>query len=135
MKRLFRQKIALLAISLILVASLHAQELPTGKPEDVGLSSDRLQRLTTSFEAYATDKKMAGSVVLVARHGKVAYFNAFGKRDLEANASMQNDVIFRIASQSKALISVGITIRQENICPSLRRPLSPCQNQAVDTMW
>src|SRR5258705_13787985 len=100
MTKLFLQRIALLAISFILVSSLYAQELPTGKPEDLGLSSDRLQRLTSLFQAYATDKKMAGSVVLVARHGKVAYFQAFGKQDLEANTSMQNDVIFRIASQS-----------------------------------
>jgi CubicO group peptidase (beta-lactamase class C family) len=44
---------------------------------------------------------------------KVAYFNAFGKRDVEANATMQNDAIFRIASQTKALVSVGIMILQE----------------------
>ena len=73
----------------------------------------RLQRLTGMFQAYAADKKMAGSTVLVMRHGKVAYFNSFGKKDLEANAPMTNDAIFRIASQSKALISVGIMILQE----------------------
>lgn len=110
--RLF-QKAAFVAILVTLVAALHAQELPLGKPEEVGMSSERLQRLTSVFEAYAADKKMAGSVILVARHGKVAYFNSFGKRDLEANVPMQNDAIFRIASQSKALISVGIMILQE----------------------
>jgi CubicO group peptidase (beta-lactamase class C family) len=56
---------------------------------------------------------MAGSVVLIARHGKVAYFSSFGKRDIESGAAMQNDAIFRIASQTKALISVGIMILQE----------------------
>ena len=109
----FNRSARLLFIFIILSASSWAQELPVAKPEDVGLSSERLQRLTTVFQAYATDKKMAGSVVLVARHGKVAYFNSFGKRDIESNAPMQNDVIFRIASQSKALISVGIMILQE----------------------
>ncbi|HRG78488.1 MAG TPA: serine hydrolase domain-containing protein [Cyclobacteriaceae bacterium] len=107
------RRITLLFISLILVSSLYAQELPVGKPEELGFSPERLQRLTTVFQAYANDKKMSGSVVLVARHGKVAYFNAFGKRDIEANAPMQNDAIFRIASQTKALISVGIMILQE----------------------
>jgi CubicO group peptidase (beta-lactamase class C family) len=96
-----------------LVNVLVAQELPTGKPEDVGLSSDRLQRLSSVFQSYASDKKMAGSVILVARHGKVVYFNSFGTRDIEANSPMQNDVIFRIASQTKALVSVGIMILQE----------------------
>ncbi|MEY4930550.1 MAG: hypothetical protein RI909_1274 [Bacteroidota bacterium] len=103
----------LLFVLLIFVSVLRAQELPVGKPEDLGFSSERLQRLTNVFQAYADDKKMAGSVVLVMRHGKVAYFNSFGKRDIEANAAMQNDAIFRIASQTKALVSVGIMILQE----------------------
>jgi len=107
------RRFTFLFISLILVSSLYAQELPVGKPEELGFSPERLQRLTTVFQAYANDKKMSGSVVLVARHGKVAYFNSFGKRDIEANAPMQNDAIFRIASQTKALISVGIMILQE----------------------
>lgn len=100
-------------VSFFLVLSLQAQELPTAKPEKVGLSSERLKRLTTVFQAYATEKKMAGSVILILRHGKVAYFNSFGKRDIETNAPMQKDVIFRIASQTKALTSVGIMILQE----------------------
>jgi len=107
------RKISFLFISLVLVSTIYAQELPVGKPEELGFSPERLQRLTTVFQTYASDKKMSGSVVLVARHGKVAYFNAFGKRDIEANAPMQNDAIFRIASQTKALISVGIMILQE----------------------
>ncbi len=98
---------------LILVSGLHAQELPVGKPDELGFSQDRLQRLATVFQEYANDKKMSGSVILVARHGKVAYFNSFGKRDIEANAPMQNDAIFRIASQTKAIVSVGIMILQE----------------------
>ncbi len=107
------RRISILFVFIVLVTSLCAQDLPTGKPEELGFSSERLQRLTSVFQAYADDKKMSGSVVLVARHGKVAYFNSFGKRDIEANTSMQNDAIFRIASQSKALISVGIMILQE----------------------
>ena len=106
-------RISFLFVFLILVSTLIAQDLPLGKPEELGFSPERLQRLTSVFQAYADDKKMSGSVVLVMRHGKVAYFNSFGKRDIEANASMQNDAIFRIASQTKALVSVGIMILQE----------------------
>ena len=109
----FNRSIQLLFAVLLIASSLIAQDLPMAKPEDVGLSSERLQRLTSVFEAYATDKKMAGSVVLVARHGKVGYLKSFGSRDMEASAPMQNDVIFRIASQTKAVISVGIMILQE----------------------
>lgn len=110
---LSRRSFILSVLMLFLGFALNAQEMPTAKPEDVGLSSERLTRLTNTFQAYAADKKMAGSVILVARHGKVAYFNAFGKRDLESGAAMQSDVIFRIASQTKALVSVGIMILQE----------------------
>lgn len=102
-----------LFVLFLFVTTLYAQDLPVGKPEELGFSPERLQRLTSVFQAYADDKKMAGSVVLVARHGKVAYFNSFGKRDIEANAAMQNDAIFRIASQTKALVSVGIMMLQE----------------------
>lgn len=93
--------------------NLQAQDLPLAKPESVGFSAERLQRLTDVFQSYATDKKMAGSVILIARHGKVVYYNSFGKRDLESGAPMQNDVIFRIASQTKALVSVGVMMLQE----------------------
>ena len=106
-------RICFLFIFLFILSTGGAQELPVGKPEELGFSPERLQRLTDVFQAYANDKKMSGSVVLVARHGQVAYFNAFGKRDVEANATMEEDAIFRIASQTKALISVGIMILQE----------------------
>ncbi len=105
--------ITFLLVLFLFKATLRAQELPVGKPEELGFSAERLQRLTNIFQAYADDKKMAGSVVLVMRHGKLAYFNSFGKRDIEANAAMQNDAIFRIASQTKALVSVGIMMLQE----------------------
>ena len=104
---------SMLLVSLFLISSLWAQDLPSAKPEEVGLSSERLQRLTVALQSYVTDKKMAGSVVLITRHGKVVYFNSFGKRDIESGAAMQNDAIFRIASQTKALVSVGIMILQE----------------------
>lgn len=109
----FTRNIFPIFLFIILITTLRAQELPVGKPEELGFSTERLQRLTSVFQAYVTDKKMAGSVVLVMRHGKVAYFNSFGKRDVEANAPMTNDVIFRIASQTKAIVSTGIMILQE----------------------
>lgn len=109
----FLRKSYFFFVLFILVTTLQAQELPVGKPEELGFSPERLQRLTQVFQAYSNDKKMAGSVVMVLRHGKVAYYNAFGKRDMEANAAMSSDAIFRIASQTKAIVSVGIMILQE----------------------
>jgi CubicO group peptidase (beta-lactamase class C family) len=94
-------------------SSLLGQGLPRTKPEEVGLSSERLQRLTDAFQGYVKDGKLAGAVVLVARHGKVAYFMPFGHRDLESRSPMTEDAIFRIASQTKALVSVAAMRLQE----------------------
>ena len=63
--------------------------------------------MSDALEAYVENGQVAGSVTLVARRGRIAYFEAFGNRDREANAPMQTDAIFRIASQSKAIVSVA----------------------------
>jgi CubicO group peptidase (beta-lactamase class C family) len=89
------------------------QQLKSVPPAKVGFSGDRLQRLTDVLNGYVNDGKLAGAVALVARHGKVAYLKAVGYRDIESRSAMTDDVIFRIASQSKAPISVGIMILQE----------------------
>jgi CubicO group peptidase (beta-lactamase class C family) len=106
-----------LFVGLVLAFSTHtivdAQELPKAKPEDVGLSSQRLQRLSGVLQGYVDDGKLAGAVAMVARRGKVAYLEAFGQRDREAGAPMKKDAIFRIASQTKALVSVGVMMLQE----------------------
>ena len=102
--------------SLILVfAAPHAaaQALPRTDPAAVDLSSERLGRLSDIFQRYVDTEQLAGVVVLVARRGQVAYLEAFGQRDREAGAPMQEDAIFRIASQTKALVSVGVMILQE----------------------
>ena len=98
---------------LLLVAHPAGEALPRAKPEDVGLAPARLQRLTETFNAYVKDGKLAGAVVLVARQGKVAYLEAFGERDRESRAPMGEDAIFRIASQSKAAVSVAVMMLQE----------------------
>jgi len=94
-------------------SALHAQPLPAAQPEEVGLSSKRLERLTAVIQAYVDDDKLPGAVALVARRGKVAYFMAFAERDRESGADLSVDSIYRIASQTKALVSVGVMLLQE----------------------
>ena len=84
-----------------------AQSLQPAAPDSVGLSTERLERLSDALQKYVDDGQVAGSVTLVARRGSIAYFEAFGERDREAKAPMQTDAIFRIASQSKAIVSVA----------------------------
>jgi CubicO group peptidase (beta-lactamase class C family) len=90
-----------------------AKELPRATPEGLGMSSDRLERLTRVMDGYVNDGKLAGAVVLVARHGRVAYFRAFGESDREVGKPMREDSMFRIASQTKAIVSVAVLMLQE----------------------
>ncbi len=89
------------------------QTLSTAEPESVGMSSERLERLTSTLEGYVSDERIAGAVAIVTRKGKIAYLEAVGMRDRESNSPMELDSIFRIASQTKALTSTCIMILQE----------------------
>jgi len=95
------------------VQPLAAQGLPRARPEDVGMSTERLARLGDAFQQYAEEGRLPGAVVLVARHGRTAYFEAFGSLDLESGSPMREDAIFRIASQTKAVVSVAVMMLQE----------------------
>ncbi len=108
----------MLATCLLLVvlfgpAAAPGQDLAPAVPEAVGVSSERLERLDTAMERYVADGQLPGAVVLVARRGRVIYHKAFGHRDLESGATMRKNSIFRIASQTKALVSAGIMALQE----------------------
>ena len=113
----YRVKALMLSVVLLVALSgcqpVSVQDLVPGTPEAVGVSSERLERLDVAMQGYISNERLAGAVVLVARRSQVVYFKAFGERDREADAAMQNDSIFRIASQTKALVSAGIMALQE----------------------
>lgn len=120
----FNKTFILFFILLATAIAVPAQTLTPAKPEEVGLSSERLNRLSVALNQYVKDEKLAGGVVLVARRGKVAFLEAFGQRDREARAPMREDTIFRIASQTKALVSLGIMMLQEDGQLLISDPLS-----------
>jgi CubicO group peptidase (beta-lactamase class C family) len=90
-----------------------AQDLPAAKPESVGLSSDRLERIAIAVQHDIDDKRIAGAVTLVARHGKVAWFRAQGMSDREAAKTMPTDAMFRICSMTKPITSVAVMMLYE----------------------
>ena len=92
---------------------LTGQELIPTLPENVGVSSERINNLNSVLQNYVDDNSISGAVALVARKNKIVFFDAVGKSDIEKNNVMEKDAIFRIASQSKAIISVGVMILQE----------------------
>ncbi|MDX1562917.1 MAG: serine hydrolase domain-containing protein [Gammaproteobacteria bacterium] len=100
-------------LSLAAFAAFDAAALEPAAPEAAGLSSERLERLSAQLEQYVDDDALAGSVTLVARRGKVVYLEAFGARDRAEQSPMQTDTIFRIASQTKAIVSTAAMILQE----------------------
>lgn len=109
---------------LVLASGVAAQQLPRAIPEEVGLSSERLERLSIVLAQYVEQEQLPGVVALVARRGRVAYLEAFGRRDREAGVPQQEDDIFRIASQTKAVVSVAILMLQEEGRLLISHPLS-----------
>jgi CubicO group peptidase (beta-lactamase class C family) len=104
----FRSFVFLAAVLITAAAqAAPADPLPRARPEEVGMSSERLANLTPVLKRYVDDNLVAGSVALVARRGKIVYFEAFGQQDREARVPMQKDSIFRIASQSKAVVTAA----------------------------
>jgi len=88
-------------------AAKSADPLPRAKPEEVGMSSERLADIASTLNADIAHGQMPGAVLAVARHGKLAYFEAFGYRDKVANAPMTTDAIFNIASMTKPMTAVA----------------------------
>ena len=87
--------------------ALYAQALPTARPDQLGFSAERLDRIGQWVEAEIAARRIPGAVVLIARNGRVAYYRAFGQQDPAAPNPMARDSIFRIYSMTKPLVSVA----------------------------
>jgi len=98
--------------------------LPTARPEDVGLSAPALARLARALEERVAAGHIPGAVALVARHGKVAMHEAFGRRDPAGGAPMTLDAIFRIYSMTKPIVSVAAMMLWEEGCFLLSDPIA-----------
>lgn len=90
-----------------------ARDLLNGSPESVGLDSDRLDRVTAAMQGFVDDGLLAGAVTMVARDNKIIHFESVGYRDIEADAAMTNDTIFRIYSMSKPITGVALMMLYE----------------------
>lgn len=122
MNRKFSVSVVLAAVLASL--TVFCQELPTAKPESIGLSPERLERIGTAVQRNIDDKRIAGAVTLVARHGQVAWFKAQGMMDREAGKPMAPDAIFRICSMTKPITSVAVMMLYEEGRFTLDDPIS-----------
>lgn len=94
------------------------------RPEDVGVSSKGLERITTHLERhYVGPRKIAGCLTLVARHGQVVMCTPQGSMDLERDKPMREDTIFRIYSMTKPITSVAMMMLAEEGAVQLSDPV------------
>lgn len=117
-------RLCVLAVLMTLVPLALAQGLPKVSPESVGLSQDRLDRITAVMQGHVDDGCLAGAVALVARKGRVAYLRSVGMQDREKGVEMNPRTIFRIASMSKAITSVAAMMLYEEGRFELKDPVS-----------
>jgi CubicO group peptidase (beta-lactamase class C family) len=96
----------------------------TAKPEEVGMSSERLTRVDKAVEGYVNAQKVPGAIAFIARNGKIVLHKAYGSYDSKNHAPLKKDDIFRIASQTKAITSVAIMMLLEEGKFLLDEPVS-----------
>jgi CubicO group peptidase (beta-lactamase class C family) len=95
-------------------AAPQTPSLPQAKPESIGLSSVRLQRMSDAFKREIDKGTLPGASVMVARKGQIGWFDALGKQSPAASAPMAHNTLFRIFSMTKPIVSVGIMMLVED---------------------
>ena len=105
-------------------ATAFATDLPRAKPEEVGMSSERLARIGEVLKADIAAGRIPGAVIAIARHGKLVMLDAYGWRDKAAGVAMTTDTIFNIASMTKPMTTVGALMLYERGQLLIGDPLS-----------
>ncbi|HEY1896917.1 MAG TPA: serine hydrolase domain-containing protein, partial [Terracidiphilus sp.] len=94
-------------------AARHTLDMTVVKPETVGFSSERLERLHALMQQTVDKKELAGIVTILARHGKVVDYRTYGQRDMASGAAMTKDTIFRDYSMTKPVTGVAMMMLYE----------------------
>ena len=122
--RLIAKWTSALVLFLTLLATASAAEVPRAKPEDVGLSTPRLQRIHELVQRHLDAKSFSGAVTLVARNGRIAHLEAQGLMDIETNKPMATNAMFRIMSMTKPVVGVAVMMLMEEGKIRLNDPVS-----------
>ena len=116
-----RRRVALLSASAAFALALLggtstalAQGVPTAKPEDVGMSSERLNRVGAWMRGEIAQKRIPGATLMVVRGGKLVYTDTAGLRGPDGAAALKSDDIFRIYSMTKPIVSVAAMMLVED---------------------
>ena len=98
--------------------------LPISKPEDVGISSERLARIRPAMQKFIDEKKDPNFITMVIRHGKIVHYEAQGYMDFESKKPVQKDTIYRLWSNTKPMTGVATMMCLEEGLLNLDDPLS-----------
>lgn len=124
MPRINSRLIFIFVILVLSSSTTVAADFSRARPEGLGMSSERLGRLDTVLNSYVEKDQIAGQVLLVLRNGRIVHSLANGMRDIGTGEPMTEDTIFRIASQTKAIVSTAIMILHERGQLDISHPLS-----------
>jgi len=122
-----KRVIVVVIVAIVIAATrliVAAGSVPVGKAEDVGLSTERLKRVSEAVDRHIKAGNVAGAVTLVARRGKIAHFDAQGVMDVDTKKPMAKDNLFRLASMSKPITGVAIMMLVEEGKIRLTDPVS-----------
>jgi CubicO group peptidase (beta-lactamase class C family) len=111
-----------------------AQSLPTGQPESVGMSSERLARIAPAMQRYIDAKLVPGTVTAIMRRGKLVHLEVQGDMDVANGSAMQRDTMFRIASMTKPIASAALMMLWEEGHFQLRDPVAKFLPEFADPM-
>jgi CubicO group peptidase (beta-lactamase class C family) len=117
-------RVLVLFLAGLIAAPVFSANLTVVKPEQAGMSTERLKRLSTALRGFIDQGELAGTVMLISRRGRVVHFEAQGLMDVDAKAPMTTDAIFRLASMTKPLTSVAIMMLLEEGRLLLNDPVS-----------
>jgi CubicO group peptidase (beta-lactamase class C family) len=119
------RKTLLATVVLFMTTSVAVAQLPDPAVVDgIGFNQDRLSRIDSVINAEIASGKIPGAVALIAKGGKLAYLKSFGYSDIQSKADMATDNIFRLASMTKAITSVGVMILYERGLFQLNDPVA-----------
>ena len=122
--RMTRTRMTIVALCFVLSCSGYAGQIVLDRPQDVGMSPEKLAQVSPAVQDLVDAEKIAGASVVVARRGKVVFFETFGVMDKEAGKPVAEDTIFRFYSMTKPVTSVAVMMLVEQGKIKLDDPVS-----------
>ncbi len=103
----------LVLLLLTSIFSYTQSDFEISSPESQGFSSERLMLLNQAMHSYVDDNELSGIQTAIVKNGKLIHFDSYGSSDISENDPLKEDDIFRIASMTKPIVSIGLMMLLE----------------------